>query len=250
MYLKINNQEVYYQKLGAGKDLIMLHGWKQDVSTFHKVAEELKKHFTLWLVDLPGFGRSENPKKNFTVEDYTNIIAEFIKNNEINKPVLLGHSVGGRVGIVLASKYPELLSKLILEDSAGIQPKRDTLKFLFYPVAKFFKYLVPDVFKLKTKLRHKLYKNLESDYLTAGELKGTLTNILKEDLTSHLPKIKTPTLIVWGSDDTNLESSPANAKIMYQLIPYSKLEFIEGAGHFPHLDNPKMFIYWVENFLI
>ena len=86
MYVKINNQEIYYQKLGSGKDLIMLHGWKQDVSTFHNVSEELKKYFSLWLIDLPGFGRSENPKKDFTVEDYSDIIAEFIK---INKTIMI-----------------------------------------------------------------------------------------------------------------------------------------------------------------
>ena len=248
MYIKVKNQDIYYQKLGRGKDLIMLHGWKQDVSTFHNVAEELKKHFTLWLIDLPGFGRSENPKKDFTVSDYADTIAKFIKINKINKPVLLGHSVGGRIGIVLSTKYPAIIEKLILEDSAGIQPKRDLIKFLFYPIAKFFKYIVPDLLKIKTRLRHKFYKNLESDYLTAGTLKGTLTNILKEDLTPLLTKVKIPTLIIWGSDDTNLESSSANARIMYRLIPYSKLEFIEGAGHFPHLTHPEKFLYFVEDF--
>lgn len=249
MYIKINDQEIYYQKLGSGKDLIMLHGWKQDVSTFHNVARELKKHFTLWLIDLPGFGRSENPKKDFSVEDYADIITEFIKAGKIDKPALLGHSVGGRIGIVLASKYPEILSKLILEDSAGIQPGRDLLKFIFYPVAKFFKYLVPNFLNLKSKLRYKFYKNLESDYLTAGKLTGTLTNILKEDLTPSLSKIMTPTLIVWGSEDLNQESSPKNAGIMYRKIPFSKLEFIEGAGHFPHITHTEKFIYYVNDFL-
>src|SRR3989344_3673782 len=153
MYIRINDQNIYYQNLGSGKDLIMLHGWKQDVSTFHNVSEELKKHFTLWLIDLPGFGRSENPKKDFTVEDYSDIIAEFIKINKISRPNLLGHSVGGRISIVLASKYPEIIDKLILEDSAGIRPKRDLLKFLFYPVAKILKYLLPDLLNIKTKLR-------------------------------------------------------------------------------------------------
>jgi len=248
MYITLSEQNVYYQKLGEGKDFIMLHGWKQDVSTFHKVAEELKKHFTLWLIDLPGFGRSENPKKDFRVSDYADIVAEFIKFNKIEKPVLLGHSVGGRIGIVLASKYPEVLSKLILEDSAGIQPKRDLAKFIMYPFVKAFKYLIPNLFNLKTKIRHKFYRNLESDYLTAGALKGTLTNILREDLISELSNVKTPTLIVWGSDDPNLESSPENARIMYKKIPFSKLEFIEGAGHFPHLTHPEKFLYFVKDF--
>lgn len=249
MYTTINNQNIYYQKLGNGKNLIMLHGWKQDVSSFHQVSQELKKHFTLWLIDLPGFGRSENPKIDFSVSDYAEIIAGFIKENKIDKPSLLGHSVGGRIGIVLASSYPEILNKLILEDSAGIRPKRDLLKFIFYPIAKSFKYLMPNFLNLKTRIRHKFYKNLESDYLNAGKLTGTLTNILKEDLTPNLSKIKTPTLIIWGDKDLGQESSPRNAKIMYQKIPFSKLEFIKDSGHFPHTENPKMFLYWVIDFL-
>ncbi len=249
MYTDINNQNIYYQKLGEGKDLIMLHGWKQDVSSFHNVAQELKKHFTLWLIDLPGFGRSENPQKDFTIEDYADTVTQFIKKNKIQKPNLLGHSVGGRIGIVLANKYPEVIDKLVLEDSAGIRPKRDLVKFIIYPFAKLFKYLMPNILGIKNKLRHKFYKNFESDYLNAGKLKGTLTNILKEDLTNHLSKIKTRTLIIWGSDDPNQESSPRNARIMYRKIPFSKLEFIEGAGHFPHLTHPEKFLYYVVDFL-
>lgn len=249
MYISLNNQNIYYQKLGNGKNLIMLHGWKQDVSTFHNISEILKKHFTLWLIDLPGFGRSETPKTDFTVEDYSDIIAEFIKTNKIQKPNLLGHSVGGRIGIVLASKHPEIINKLVLEDSAGIRPKRDLIKFLIYPFAKLFKYLMPNFLGLKNKLRHKFYKNLESDYLNAGKLKGTLTNILKEDLTPHLSKIKNQTLIIWGENDPNQESSPRNARIMYRKIPHSKLEFIDKASHFPHLTHPQKFLYYVLDFL-
>lgn len=249
MYTTVNNQNIYYQKFGSGKDLMMLHGWKQDVSTFHNVAQELKENFTLWLIDLPGFGRSENPKKDFTVEDYADLIADFIKQEKLQKPDLLGHSVGGRIAIVLSAKYPEILGKLILEDSAGIRPKRDLFKFMIYPFAKAFKYLMPNILGIKNKIRYRFYKNLESDYLTAGKLKGTLTNILKKDLTSYLSKIKNQTLIICGSNDTNQESSPRNARIIYRKIPYSKLEFIEDAGHFPHLTHPEKFLYYVIDFL-
>lgn len=248
MYITLNNQEIYYQKLGSGNDLILLHGWKQDVSSFHNISEILKKHFTLWLIDLPGFGRSENPKQDFTVEDYANLVYEFIKANKISKPILLGHSVGGRIGIVLSAKYPESISKLILEDSAGIRPKKGLISFLIYSLAKTFRFLVPNIFGIKNLLRYKFYKSRESDYLTAGKLKGTLTNILKEDLSVYLSKIKNPTLIIWGSNDPNQESSPRNARIMYKKIPFSKLEFIEGAGHFPHLTHPQEFLYYVIDF--
>lgn len=248
MYIKLNEQNIYFQKIGRGNDLIILHGWGQDVSSFWGVIEELKKDFTVWLLDLPGFGRSDVPKKDFTVSDYAEVVYEFIKQQKISKPVLLGHSVGGRIGIVLAAKHPEVISKLILEDSAGIKPKRDLFKYLIYPFAKVVRYLLPNIFGIKEKLRYKFYKGLESDYINAGALEGTLTNILKEDLISYLPKIKTDTLLIWGAKDQTLEASPENAKKMYRLIPNSRLEFLDGVGHFPHLENAKMFLYFVKDF--
>lgn len=249
MYIKVGNQEIYYQKLGSGKDLIMLHGWKQDVSTFHNVAQELKKDFTLWLIDLPGFGRSENPKNPFTVKDYADTVYEFIKENKLKKPYLLGHSLGGRTAIKLAATHLDLLGKLVLEDAAGIRPKQDPIKYLIYPVAKIVKSIIPNFFNLREKLRRIVYKKLESDYLNAGSLKSTLTNILKEDQTNELSRIKNKTLIVWGENDNLNETTTANARKMYTEIKNSKLEFIENAGHFPHLENPQKFLYFVTDFL-
>lgn len=249
MYITLNSQNIYYQKFGKGKDLVMLHGWKQDVSTFHNVAEELKKHFTLWLIDLPGFGRSENPKQAFTVKDYADIVAGFIKENKINKPNLLGHSHGGRTGIKLAANYPEIIEKLILEDAAGIRPKKDTTFYVLFLISKLFRFLIPNIGHLKDRLRRWFYKELESDYLSADELKKTLVNVIKEDLTADIKKIKNETLLVWGENDKNVESDLKAARIMYKLIPKSKLAIIENSGHFPHLDNPQKFLYYVVDFL-
>jgi pimeloyl-ACP methyl ester carboxylesterase len=97
-------------------------------------------------------------------------------------------------------------------------------------------------------LRHYFYKNIESDYIRAGKLKETLKLILEEDLTADIKKIQTETLVLWGENDPTLEASLANGRRMYKLIPKSRIEIIEGAGHHPHIDNPKMFVYWVKDF--
>lgn len=249
MYTSINNQNIYYQKIGKGKNLILLHGWKQDVSSFWGIVDLLKDQFAVWLIDLPGFGRSDNPKTAFSVSDYAEVIKGFINRLNIKKPTLLGHSVGGRIAIKLAAKNPLLLHRLILEDSAGIRPKRDIPKFIFYVIAKIFKFLVPNIFNLKEKIRIKFYKSLESDYLTAGKLKETFTKVLNEDLTDDLPKIKTNTLIIWGEKDPTLEASLKSGKRMYQLIENSKMAIIENVGHFPHLENPERFAYYVKDFV-
>lgn len=247
MYTTLNNQQIYYQKLGTGKDLILLHGWKQDVSSFHSISEILKQHFTLWLIDLPGFGRSETPKKPFYVKDYAEIIADFIKENKLEKPNLLGHSLGGRVGIKLASEKPEILNKLVLESSAGIKHEHDLLRLAGFAMAKIFNLLIPESLTFKKYLKHKFYKQVGSDYDDVKELKSTFINIINEDLTPDLPKIKNPTLVIGGEFDTAVP--PRDQKKMYRKIPNSKLEILDKVSHFPHLENPSKFLYYVIDFL-
>ncbi len=248
MYITINNHNIYYQKVGKGKDLVMIHGWKQDASTWWGVVDLLKDDFTLWLLDLPGFGRSDMPKKAFKMKDFADTVAEFIKSEKLNKPIVLGHSLGGRTGIKLAANYPDVLGKLILEDAAGIKPKRDVFKTLIYPIAKIGKAIIPNFLNLKERVRLFFYRKLESDYLKAGPLRETLTNILEEDLTPDLSKIKTETLLIWGEKDPTKEASLRNGKLMYRLIKPSRLEVIENVGHFPHLEKPYQFAQFVKDF--
>lgn len=247
MYLKIENTNIYYQKLGTGKDLILLHGWGQDVSTWWGVVDELKDTFTIYLLDLPGFGRSDKPTRPLKMDDYAKTVSGFIKQKGLKKPILLGHSHGGRTAIKLVYQNPELVGKLILVDAAGIKPKRDFLKEFIYPVAK-LSHIVPNWFNLKEKLRWMFYKSLEADYITAGDLKATLKNILEEDLTPLLPKIQNETLLIWGGKDPTKEASLENGKLMYKKIKNSRLEIIEDAGHFPHLEKPDKFIYFLKDF--
>ena len=155
MYVTINNQQVYYQKLGKGKDLLLVHGWGNDVSSFWSVAEKLKDDFTCWLIDLPGFGRSEVPKKDFGNQEYADIIAGFVSQLQLKQPNYLGHSVGGRVGIKLLSQGGQLFDKVIFEDASGIKPKQDGIKPFLYWGAKLFNVLVPEYFIAKQILQER-----------------------------------------------------------------------------------------------
>ncbi len=247
MYTSINNQNIYFQKVGQGKDLILLHGWGLDASSFWPVVDLLKDQFTLWILDLPGHGRSDIPKSAFTITDYKNTVMKFIKELKIQKPIILGHSFGGRVTIKLASENPKILDKIILEDSAGISQKSGIQNELLKVLARGVKHLIPNIFNLKELLRLKLYKTLKSDYLDTGLLKETFKKSINEDLTEDLKKISTEALIIWGENDqtTPLE----DGKRMYQLIKNSKLVILEGVGHAPHISDPERFALYVKDFV-
>ncbi len=246
MYQTIKKQVVYYQKVGKGKDLILLHGWKQDVSAWWPLVDLLKDHFTLWLLDLPGFGKSENPKKIWGMEEYAAFVSHFIKDHKIKKPAILGHSFGGSVAIKLASSSPELISKIILEGSSGIRPKSSLTNRLSKALSKLIK-LLPNLFNNKQLLRFWFYQKIESDYLEAGDLTETFKKIISQDLTNDAKKISHDTLIIWGENDKTVPLK--RGLTLYQLIRNSRIEVMEETGHAPHIKNPIQFINYVTDFI-
>lgn len=246
MFYNYKGQQIYYQTVGKGQDLVLLHGWKQDVSSWWGLTDLLKNDFKLWLIDLPGFGSSDIPKTPWTITDYADSIASFIKNQKINKPILLGHSLGGNIALKLAYLNPNLISKLVLEDSSGLREKSSYRNFILLTAAKLIKYFIPNIFNLREKLRLNFYQVIGSDYLKAGELKETLQNILSEDLETEVSKIKVVTLVIWGENDSIV---PVKfGKKLYQLVPDCRFEMIEGVKHFPHLENPFIFSHYVKDF--
>lgn len=247
MYIKINNQRIYFQKVGKGKNLILLHGWGQDVSTFWQVSDLLKDNFTLWLIDLPGFGRSDIPKVAFDTKDYAKIIKDFIRKNKISKPTVLGHSFGGKISIRFTSLHPNLIDKLILVASSGLKKDPSFRNAIAYPLAKIVHYLIPDIFNIKTIIRRKFYSKIESDYENAGVMKDTLIKTIKEDLTADLKRIDNETLLIWGDSD---KAVPLKyGKRMYRLLKNSKLIIMEEQGHFLHIHDPERFANYVKLFL-
>ncbi len=247
MYTKIDNLQVYFQKVGRGGDLIMLHGWGQDVSTFWPSLDLLKDNFTLWLIDLPGFGRSDSPQKTYDTKDYAKVLAEFIKINKIKNPNILGHSFGGKITIKFTALYPYLVNKIILVGASGIKPVPSLRRTLILPLAKIIHFLIPDILNLKTIIRKKFYRKIESDYENAGLMKETLLKTIREDLTEDLKKINNLALIIWGEED---RAVPIRYGIqMYRLIKNSKLVTLEGRGHFLHVHDPERFTYYVKDFI-
>src|ERR1700761_3444849 len=118
----IKGLNINYSESGEGKPVVLLHGWGSNLQAFTRVQQNLETEFHVFAIDLPGFGKSEEPKEVWGVEDYTQFIEEFCRIKNISNPILAGHSYGGRVSILFSSRNPVL--KLILIDSAGIKPTR------------------------------------------------------------------------------------------------------------------------------
>lgn len=224
------------QNISKGK-LIFLHGWRSDSSIWFKFLDSDKfKSYEIYLIDLPGYGKTEIPKQPFDLKKYADVIYKFIKKLRIEKPSIIGHSFGGAVLIKLASFYPDILKSMILIGASGIR-KKEIKKTLFKIVAK----IISPLFKPKFmhKLRINLYTMIGSeDYVATPYLKETYLNIIKEDLTDVLEKIKVNTFIVWG--DLDKDTPLVNANIMKNKIKNSTLKIVNGAGHFVFISHKEI----------
>ena len=96
MNININGLNINYEVSGEGKPVILLHGWLCSLETMKPIAKALENNFKVYNVDLPGFGKSDKLKNPFNTNMFGDFLDGFIKQLEIEKPILVGHSNGGR----------------------------------------------------------------------------------------------------------------------------------------------------------
>ncbi|ASU33518.1 alpha/beta fold hydrolase [Mucilaginibacter xinganensis] len=245
----IKGLNINFNESGEGKPLVLLHGWGSNLQAFTKVQEYFETDFHVFAIDLPGFGKSQEPAEVWGVEEYTQFIEEFCRVKNISNPILAGHSYGGRISILFASRNPVL--KLVLLDSAGIKPTRSLeyyIKVYSYKAAKKTLPLFVGRSKAEEIMEGYRKKAGSSDYNNAsGVMRNILVKSVNEDLQSVMPKIKAPTLLVWGENDT--ATPVGDAKIMEKLIPNAGLVILKNAGHFAFVEKLHEFLIILNNFL-
>ena len=102
----INDFNIYYEKYGNGKtNIVILPGWGETRHTFDQLINTLKNDFTVYILDYPGFGNSKFPNRDLDIYDYANLIKDFLMINSIENPILIGHSFGGIIIILLTGLY-------------------------------------------------------------------------------------------------------------------------------------------------
>ena len=122
MYFESNGISIYYEKHGNGeKNILILPGWGNTRNTFYNIINNLKDEFSVYIIDYPGFGNSKILEKELNIYDYAFLINSFIKKLNIDNPVIIAHSFGGRITAILQGYYKLNLKKIILIDVAGIK---------------------------------------------------------------------------------------------------------------------------------
>lgn len=252
MYFNSHDISLYYEKYGndSTNALVILPGWGDTRKTFNYYINEFAKEKTVYIIDYPGFGNTNFPNHDLTIYDYALLIKEFLEQEELIDPILLGHSFGGRLIILLLGYYHYSCSKAILMDSAGIIPKRtlkSKIKSTWYRFLKKLKIFLPTK-RQKKYLEWLLQKFGSVDYRTLPpQMRKTFSQVVTEDLFPYLKEISASTLLLWGENDPSTPLS--DGKIMNQEIKNSGLVVIPKTGHFPYLDNSYYVLIVLKNFI-
>lgn len=225
--------------------VLILHGWNLPSTKYRSIERLLKEQgHQVYIPDLPGFGSKGDLTKAFSLNDYADYVLSYMKKNNLRNPIVISHSFGGRIAILLSSQQKNIFSKMILTGVPGYPPVWSFKVKVYKQVAN----LGNSIFSLrilnyfKGFFRKLLYFSAGSFdyYKTSGELRETFKNVISYDLRPLFPKIKIPTLIVWGGEDTVTPIWIAHK--MHTEINNSRLEVLPGEGHNVVYLNPSLFM--------
>ena len=228
MIKHIKNVDVNFIEYGDGdKTVVLLHGWGQNIEMMRPVGDRLSGNKII-IVDLPGYGLSSEPDYVWTVYDYVECIKELLDSLDISNPILIGHSFGGKISLVYASKYD--VEKLILFASP-FKKGIEKLSFKTKLLKKAKKIPILNKFENFAK------KHIGStDYKNASDMmRKVLVETVNLNIIEDVKKIKCPTLIIWGTLD---EAVPIeDAYELEELIEDAGIVVYEGCTHYAYLER-------------
>lgn len=262
MFIQVKNNTYHVEICGQGFPIVFFHGFTGSTKTWAPIIEKLSQKFTCIAIDLPGHGKTKVTELE-SMEQACVELVEVLDKLQVNTFHLIGYSMGGRTALVLTSKFPERVKRLILvgaspglEGEAKIERVQTDEKLANFiktkGISTFVEYWenIP-LFHTHDKLPNDVKKQLRNERLSQNE-EGLILSLKtmgtgkQPTIWPKLKNITTPTLLVTGSLDEKF--TKINEK-MLQLMPNAKHEIVEGVGHAVHLENPIVFGNIVDRFL-
>ena len=232
---------------GKGQVILLLHGLFGALSNWEGVVHRFKNRYRVLIPLLPIY---EMPLKQAGLEGLVSFIDEFVDHLGLGNMTIMGNSLGGHLALIYAQNHPQKVCRLILTGSSGLFensmggsfPKRgdynyikERVEYTFYDPNTATKDYVDEVFETTKSIPK------------AMRIVAIAKSAQRHNMALELPRIKVPTLLIWGLNDTI--TPPMVAHEFNRLIPGSKLKFIDKCCHAPMMEHPEEFNEILENYL-
>lgn len=254
-------------KIKQPKTIVLLHGTSASLHTWDGWTSELNDDYCVVSMDLPGFGLTgpyTNPATKYTSANYAAFVVEVLDTLNLDKVILVGNSLGGKIAWRTAALYPERIDQLILIDAVGYPatPKSIPLGFKLatYPVLQpilgrilpksVVKKSLMSVYADDSKVDEALISRYYDLALRTGN-RAALSNRLRDfdniENQAQIKQLALPTLIMWGAKDDLIPVE--NAMLFHRDLPNSQLQIFDNLGHVPHEEDPVATVTVAKQFL-
>jgi pimeloyl-ACP methyl ester carboxylesterase len=269
--VSIHGHSVGFRRGGTGEKILLIHGLAGSSKTWDDVIPLVTPHADVIAIDLLGHGESAKPTGDYSLGAFASGLRDFLSILGVDSVTIVGHSFGGGVAMQLAYQHPHLVDRLVLVGSGGLGREVSwLLRLLTLPGAEYvmpFAFPKPVVDRAtdvgrqlgRRNIRHPRLAEMWRAYSSLagatnrkafvrtmrGVIEPTGQTVNASDrlyLASHVP-----TMIVWGDQDGMIPVTHAHAA--HALIPTSRLEILDGVGHFPHVEQPETFADLLIDFL-
>jgi pimeloyl-ACP methyl ester carboxylesterase len=254
----VNGYAVRYFDNGPadGRALVLLHGIGASAERWSRVIPTLSKYFRVITPDIVGFGYSDKPTVEYTMDFFLDFFNEFLDNLDIPKASMIGSSFGGHLATEFAIRFNRRIDRLVLASPAGMM-RTSTPTLDGYIMAALYP-TFENAFKAFREMAHDpdaVTDQIVMDFVNRMKLPNAkyafMSTLLgmryAPKLQGRLSKIISPTLLVWGDSDKMI---PVQYAKEYNEIPDSELVVIKNCGHTPYVEKPMTFNKLILKFLV
>lgn len=228
--VRVAGADVRYQAAGQGEPVVLVHGLSGSTRWWARTVPALAEQYTVYLVDLPGFGGHRRFPQRLRFSDFASWLLQWLDALHLDRIRLIGHSMGGALAIQVSAQRPDAIQQLVLAAPAALPSDRVTLRSYLRPLAMAIPATSPAFLPI-----------LAYDALRAGPrtLWRISRDLLTLDTADELARVTAPTLLIWGQRDTLVP--PAAGPLLRHALPHAELQVIEGAGHVVMYDRADAF---------
>jgi len=255
-FIQVDGNKIRYLDTGKSKRiLVLVHGLGASAERWEKTIPYFAKDYHLIIPDLIGFGFSDKPLVDYTTDFFSDFLGKFLDSTGIDKPNVIGSSLGGQIVAEYASKNTNF-KKLILSSPSGIM-KKSTPSLDAYIMAALYpnETNARNAFEMMEASGMDVDKTIVEGFIERMKLPNAkmafMSTILglknSEIITNKLKTINAPTLIIWGSEDPVIPIQYADEFV--SAIKDCRFYKMDDCGHTPYVQNPKLFSKVVIDFL-
>jgi pimeloyl-ACP methyl ester carboxylesterase len=254
-FTSVDGVRTYYSVEGHGPALLLLHGLGSSHLTWSDVRGAFAENFTVYTVDMPGFGYSDKPAGYASARQEAAFVDHFLSSRGIDRAVVIGHSMGGAVALWLAAEHPNRVERLVLVDVAEIGEAAAVFQLTATPILGdlmlkttttpvTMRAIMSDPYVQKQALTPELSEQYARFYWTPGARQALIEHARSYDadrasLRTSLANVHAPALVVWTDADPYFPV--AVGEQLRDELPTAELHVIHNAGHLPQEEQPAAF---------